>query len=264
MTENFKKGLFLHITSKDTRQWEKDIKSLSNFKRLDFVEIWVEEINLEVAEIKWLKEALSDYEIVLHAPFINLSLVSSHDSINSASVLILKKTVDLAVSIGAKLITVHGGSYPLFQELADTEKRFVKNFNDLMNYAKGKVIISVENTSVQKTTQISYPTHLNDLDRIKPSIPTIKFTLDIGHCIQNGDDYVNFIKLNNDQITNIHLHNAIRGGSAHYGFQRDGGLNLSEVISVLREIHYSKYLSLEILENKDKIKSWDMLLGTLR
>ncbi len=93
--------------------------------------------------------------------------------------------------------------------------------------------------------------------------PAVKFTLDIGHCIQNGDDYLSFIELNKDRIVNIHLHNALKDGKAHYGFHKNGQLNLKKLISTLKRIQYSGFMSLEILQTEDIKKSWAVLLNSL-
>ena len=36
-------------------------------------------------------------------------------------------------------------------------------------------------------------------------LPKVRFTLDIGHCLQNEDDFLPFIKKHSSRIENIHL-----------------------------------------------------------
>ena len=223
----------------------------------------MEEIDLNIEEINWLKGQLLDYEIIIHAPFINLSLVSSHKQINCASVDILKSTIDIAQKLDAKLITVHGGAYPLFFEQQTVEEKFVENFGQVMEYAKGKMPITVENLSAKKGVQISYPISPSKLTKIKSLIPDINFTLDIGHCVQNDDEFINFLISNKNSIKNIHLHNAIKNGKAHYGFHKKGDLDLRKFLNLLKEIKYSGFLSLEVLGKEDINKSWNLLLRNL-
>lgn len=263
MKTPFKKGLFLNITSRNRALWAKDIKNLNNFKFLDFVEIWMEETDLSTDKICWLKKTLSRYEIIIHAPFINLSLISLHAPINKSSIEIIRKTIDFGVQLGAKVITVHGGAFPLFLERSTVRKIFVKNFKRLMSYARNKIEITVENISIQKTTQISYPVLLDELLEIKSLIPNINFTLDVGHCIQNDDDFVNFLMKNKKHIKNIHLHNAKKNGSAHFGFNKSGDLKLQKFLKRLKDINYPNFLSLEVLDKQDLKKSWKMLLKNL-
>ncbi len=85
----------MHLVSKDTKQWVADFDSLSGFDQLDFIEIWAEETDISDKELQLLKSFLSGYEVIVHAPFINLSLVSSHNSINTASLATIKKSINL-------------------------------------------------------------------------------------------------------------------------------------------------------------------------
>ncbi|OGF35031.1 hypothetical protein A2482_01020 [Candidatus Falkowbacteria bacterium RIFOXYC2_FULL_48_21] len=263
MSALFKKGLFLHIVSHDKREWVRAIKELGYFSGLDFVEVWLEEVDLSPGEIAWLKRRLDLYEILIHAPFINLTLVSSHQSINRATVGILKKTIDIGVKLGAKVVTMHAGAFPLFLDQREVRKIFVTNFRPLLNYAKGKIEIAVENISMKKSTQISYPVLLEELEDIRTLIPEINFTLDVGHCVENGDEFDGFLTKNKSRIKNIHLHNAIRKGGAHFGFNQQGDLKLKSFIKLLEDIGYSGFLSLEVLGERDVKESWKMLLKSL-
>lgn len=259
----FKKGLFLHITSRDKDRWAKDIENFSNFQFLDFIEVWIEETNLSTDKIVWLKQKFSRYEIIIHAPFINLTLVSLHKSINKATIDILKKTIDIGKQLGAKIITMHGGAFPLFLNKYTVRKTFITNFKQLINYAKDKIEITIENISMKKTTQISYPVLLDELLEIQSLIPNINFTLDVGHCIQNNDKFTDFLVKNKNYIKNIHLHNAIKGGNAHFGFNKNGDLKLQHFLTLLKDINYSNFLSLEVLGKQDVKESWKLLLKSL-
>lgn len=259
----FKKGLFLHITSHDTLQWEKDIDNFKNFQHLDSIEIWIEETDLSDDEILWLKNRLSSYQLIIHAPFINLTLISIHKSINEASLGILKKSIDIGAGLNAKLITFHGGAHPLFLENEIVRKIFIENFKKLMDYAVGKIEITIENISMKKNTQISYPVLLDELSEIKKIIPDINFTLDVGHCTQNDDKFIEFLKKYQSSIKNIHFHNAKIGGQAHYGFNKEGDLDLKNFINILKEIKYSNFISLEVLGDEDITESWKFLLKLL-
>lgn len=263
MKTPFKKGLFLHITSHDKNKWAEDVKNFSNFQFLDFIEVWIEEIDLSIDEISWIKKKLSPYEIILHAPFINLTLVSLHKSINRATIDILKKTLDIGKQLGAKIITIHGGAFPLFLNQHTAREIFITNFQQLINYAKNKIEIAIENISMKKITQISYPVLLDELSEIQSLIPNINFTLDVGHCIQNNDEFEDFLIKNKKYIKNIHLHNAIKKGNAHFGFNKTGDLKLQHFLTLLKDINYSNFLSLEVLGEQDIKESWELLLKSL-
>ncbi|MFH1972448.1 MAG: sugar phosphate isomerase/epimerase family protein [archaeon] len=263
MKTTFSKGLFLHIKTQDMTTWKKDIDEIKSFQNVDHVEIWTEKINLSDEEINWLKKELYDYNIIIHAPFINLSLISLHNDINQATILILKKTIDLAYKLKAGLITVHAGAYPLFFNEDEVRTRLIKNFKEIINYSKDKVPVTIENISMKKSTQISYPVFLTELKRLKQEIPEINFTLDVGHCVQNDDIFFSFLSENCESIKNIHLHNASKFGSAHYGFNKKGDLNLDNLLSHLKKINYSGFLSLEVLGCEDIKESWNILIEKL-
>ncbi len=264
MKTKFKKALFLHITSSNKRVWEHDLRRIKSFKHLDAVEIWLENNDIEGSDVKFLKSELAGYDIIIHAPFINMSLISSHKEINQTSIEILKKTIDIAKDMDAKLVTIHGGAYPIFMDLKEVEDVFVQNFAKLMNYAHSKEVnISIENISKRRSTQISYPVMLADIERIAMRLPDILFTLDVGHCTQNNDDYRSFLRKNINNIKNIHLHNGHVDGSAHFGFNKKGDLDLQEFLNMLTDLQYENYVSLEVLGEDDIRQSWDILINTL-
>lgn len=264
MSTQFSKGLFLRLISPRKSIWRKEVQKIKAFKNLNHIEIWVEELDLlNDEEINWLKKELSDYELIIHAPFINLSIVSSHYGINKASIDVLKKTIDISKKLKAKLITTHAGAYPLFLNEDNVRKKFIKNFKEIIKYSANEIPITIENISMRKSTQISYPVLLNELSKIKQEIPEIKFTIDIGHCVQNNDNFSDFLVENVDSIKNIHLHNATKKEKAHYGFQKDGDLDSDNFLRLLEKIRYSGFLSLEILEKEDIEKSWKILNNKL-
>ncbi len=260
----FKKGLFFHLTSSDRGHWLKQKEFLANFQQVDFLELWMEFLDLSSDDIDFLKNELQDYEFIIHAPFINLTLMSIQQKINNSSLDIFKRTIDLAVELDASLITFHGGSYPLFLQEDEVLDLFVQNFQELMNYAKGKIGITIENISNKRTTQISYPVFLSELEKIQKFLPNINFTLDVGHCTQNQDDFIDFLTQNCDKIKNIHLHNGHFGGKAHFGFNKQGDLDLGNFLDLLKKIGYKNYLSLEVLGEQDIEKSWELLLEKLK
>lgn len=266
MKPKFSLGIFLNITSLDRKKWQGDIKFIESLKDVGHIEIWLEEMKIKQSDLKFLKKELKDYKIIIHAPFISLSLISSHEKVNRATIEILKKTMDEAYFLGAELITIHAGSYPLFMDKKEVEYVFKKNYSEILNYAKKKKIkIDLENISKTKTTKISYPTTLAEMSSMKKAVPAIKFTLDIGHCVQNNDNsFFSFIEKNFNRINNIHIHNAKANERAHFGLNQKGDLNWEVFLEKLIKIGYHGFLTLEILERKDIEKSWYLLYNKIR
>jgi sugar phosphate isomerase/epimerase len=184
-----------------------------------------------------------------------MSLVSGHDLINQASVNIYKKFIDQAVAFNAKLMTIHTGRYPLYYSLQKATEIFAKNFEELLSYADSKLILTAENMFSGRGAQIDFPS-LEDLTNISKLIPNLNYTIDIGHCIRNNEDFYEFISQNKNNIQNIHLHNAsFSDKHDHFGLQLPGDLDTKKFINFLNEIDYQNFVTLEVLTDEDKIES---------
>lgn len=257
MTKKFSTGIFLNILTIDKEKWLKDINFIKTICGLDHIEIWSES-DLSSDDIDWLKKQLSSYKLIVHGPFTALSLVSGHESINQTSIDIYKKFIDQAVSLNAKIMTVHTGKHPVYSNPQRATETFTKNFQKLLNHAGSNIILTTENMPVSRGAENHFPL-LEELNKFYKLIPDINYTLDIGHCLQNGEDYFQFIKDNKDRIKNIHLHNGIKNGKAHYGLHLSGDLDIKYLINLLNEIGYSNYLTLEVLIDEDKFESIKLL-----
>ncbi|MFH0988000.1 MAG: TIM barrel protein [Parcubacteria group bacterium] len=130
---------------------------------------------------------------------------------------------------------------------------------DLKKYAAGKIAITIENISRNRTTQISYPTSVEELSILTKAIPDIDFTLDIGHCVQNGESFQDFLTSNVAHIKDIHLHNAENKGRAHFGLNKKGGVDVVGILRLLKKIKYNGFLTLEILDFDETVASWEMI-----
>ncbi|MDD4785217.1 MAG: sugar phosphate isomerase/epimerase [Candidatus Shapirobacteria bacterium] len=253
MINKFKLGIFLNILTSNREQWLKDINFIKTISGLNHLEIWLEAY-LSPQDINWLKEQLFDYQLIIHAPFTSMSLVSGHNLIDEASIKIIKKTIDQSVALNANLITVHSGKYPVYSNPQKASKIFSENFQKLINYANKKIILTTENMPIRRGAENHFPV-LEELGNLSKIISDINYTIDIGHCIQNGEDFYQFITKNKNKIKDIHFHNAVKNGKAHYGLQLPGELDFKKLIGFLNKINYQNYLTLEVLDNEDKIKS---------
>lgn len=250
-------GIFLDIFNNDKKELEEKIKFIKTISGLDHLEIW-SEAYLSKKDINWLKDQLSDYQLIFHGPFTAMSLISGHKLINQASIRIFEKFIDQAISLNAKLMTIHTGKYPVYFNSQKAINFFSKNFQELLSYAGKEIVLTIENMSYGRGAQNNFPS-LEELNNFSKLIPNINYTLDIGHCLQNGEDFYQFIKENKDSVKNIHLHNGVKNGKAHYGLQLPGDLNIKYLFNFLNEINYQNFLTLEVLTNKDKIESIKLL-----
>ncbi|MDP2684862.1 MAG: TIM barrel protein [bacterium] len=252
-------GVFLNIISKDRDVIEQRITFLKQLNNLGHIEIWLEYGDWSLDDTEWLKEKLEGYEIIIHAPFINFSFVSRHQVINEASLVALQESVKYTEILGGKVMTVHVGIKPLY--LTDEEAReiAIPYLVRLTDFIDGRFDLAIENLPVKTGTSLRYPITLKELKLIIQKVSLLKSTVDIGHCLQNEDDYKDYFENNINQIANIHVHNAFVKGKAHFGFDKEGDLNLKEFINFLNKLHYKNYFTFEILGDQDIIKSWQKL-----
>lgn len=255
---SFNLGIFLNIFSNDKAELQPKINFIKSISGLGHIEIW-SETNLSQDTIDWLKKELSIYQIIYHGPFTALSLTSSHDLINQASIEVFKKYITQAIKMGAKLMTVHTGKYPHYFEYQKAINTFIENFSKLLLHADNQIQLVTENMTYGHGAQIDFPS-LKDLNYISNIKSDINFTIDIGHCIRSNEDYYSFIKQNRVKIKNIHLHNAsYQNQKDHFGLQLPGDLNTKKFINFLNEINYQGFLTIEVLTEEDKTESVKMV-----
>ncbi len=159
----YSKGVFLNIISKDKKDWKKQIDFINSLTKVNHIEIWLEE-NLTVAELKFLKSALKKYEIIIHAPFVHLSLISPHQEIRDITLNLYLKTLKIAENLGAKCVTFHCGTTTKFSSKKVAVELLIKNFGEIKKNYKGKITFAIENLPAEERgVQIHYPTFLKDL-----------------------------------------------------------------------------------------------------
>jgi len=253
----YKLGTFIKMTHSGCA-YEDQIRFVKTLAGLKSVEIWMEKLDLQENEIIGAKTLLDGIDILIHAPFVNISLISCHDEINTESIKIQKNLLKIAKKISAKSITLHAGSYPNFFTTDEVREIAIKNIKILLRESS---IFTLENISVGKKVNISYPTELSELAFLKKKIPELTFTIDIGHAIKNGnskDEIEDFFMLYKDSILDIHLHDAVNGGRDHTALGT-GSLDIDWFFNLLYRCKYSNYINLEMLNNKDVEDSWKLL-----
>lgn len=251
-------GPFLHITAPDRDRWEEEIRFIRSLRGVGHIELWMERPELALSEALWLKEKCNPYRMIVHAPFLDLFLVSHHEEIRKASMQVLKRCLQASWSLGAELVTIHAGAFA-FRSLREARARFVKSYRELLDYAGDRVTVCLENVPSGNALEQNYPVSLEEFRRLRDLVPEIRFTLDVGHCIRSGIDYRPFLLDCADSLGNIHLHNASRGGADHFGLQRAGDLDLGALLQLLKKTGYSGFLGVEVLGTEDVRISWELL-----
>ncbi len=123
-------------------------------------------------------------------------------------------------------------------------------------------IVTLENMPVRVGTAPESLGVLPDLVDLGRILPALRFTVDVGHSVQNEhqSELRKFISTHREVIANIHLHDGIRGGRSHMALGK-GELELEDLISCLGDATYDGYLSLETVSFEDTQRSWRILLA---
>lgn len=252
-------GTFFHITDKNYKNWQKKIELLKTLKGLNCIEIWLETLDVAEQNLAELQKITAGFKKVIHAPFINLSLVSCHREINQASVSILGKAAEIGKLLGAELMTCHAGAYPVFYSESEAIEIFINSWGMLPS---DKHFFALENISPQQKTTVSFPTSIISLKTIKQALPDLKVTLDIGHLIQASEPreaIEHFFTDYGKDIVNIHLHDAITGKNGHLSLGL-GDLDLKWFFELLKENNYVGCVNLEMLNDEDAFSSWTKIM----
>lgn len=242
-------GAFINLLYRAPDRWESDFRSLQQFVSPDHVEIWAEYLPTQ-AERARLQRMLGGLPILVHAPFIHLSLASHLSKIRALSKQRCEKAIDLARYLGAKAVTLHGGSYPFHESRTVAIHRVAESVGEWAS--NGEVIVAVENMPQKAGTTHEAVDSLTELAMIKTLVPNVHFTVDIGHCIQNGEEFSAFFRMHADNIVDVHLHDAVRGGRGHLAAGQ-GELDIPLLRSVLGVANYTKFVTIETLTLEDTI-----------
>lgn len=251
----YSRGVFLDILKNNSSDWQEQIDFINSLAGVEHVEIFLEYLP-NTNELQFLKQKLSSYQKLIHAPFVNLSLISQWQEVRKAYLEIMERVLEISQEIGARVVTCHVGPRPFFIEPTEAQKILLKEFPPLL---KKGVNFAFENMPIPPSAGVrrGYP-FLNDLELLGEKGPRFLFTLDVGHTLQNNEDWEKFLRRQVGRIVNIHLHDA-DGNKDHLKLGA-GRLNVDKFLKVLEEIHYSGYLTLEVLgENKDIAASWEIL-----
>ena len=252
----YKKGAFVHIIDPRPLDWEHQFQLIDSLPLREHVEMWVEYIPTR-EEKGILRDMVKGREAIIHGPFIHMSLVSHLDNLAEISLRRCNEAIELATFLGAKLVTLHAGTYPIFDSRESAFERLGRRFFEIAKLKSP--IICLENMPVRGGTVKECLGRLDDLRAFKSIIPDIHFTLDIGHCLQNRDDFEMFLREESSCIENIHLHDGNAGGRSHLPIGT-GSLNLQELLDLFTSVPFTKYVGLETISFEDTKSSWKLWL----
>ena len=210
-------------------------------------------------ELNFLKQlrAKNNIHYTVHAQYFGGSLNDFNKKIREESLKQVYQAIDTAVSLGAKIVTLHPALEPYGLRIADREKIELAIYKKIAGYAaKKQVKIGLEN---EAQTCFWFPNRACKFKELRETVKQVKnksfgHTLDIGHANVSGEDYLKAITDINKNIFHVHLHDNL--GLPEENIKKynrpdphlppgQGMINWKKVITALRKIHCRGYVELE-------------------
>ena len=247
-------GAFLNVTSPEPGRWEEDVAALDVLP-IEHVEVWLEYLPSR-RELVALASVLRGRRVIMHAPFIGASLASGWDALAAISLDRSHHAIELAGLLGCEVVTLHAGPYAAFEDPAAVIERLVERLGRFSSIARP--VVTVENMPARGGATAETIASAEDLARLTERAPQTRLTLDVGHCLQNGEDPVAVFAAFAPLISNIHLHDGTSAGSAHKALGT-GELDLHALLGSLQSHSYDRFLTIETLSSADLRDSLDAL-----
>lgn len=257
MTHSFSIGVFLNILQGSYEEVQTQIAHIRSLENVDHIEIWREAEILDPKITEALISLASDYRLIVHAPFIGLSL-SGHDQVAKASVQVLQNFYNWGLEIGARVFTIHGGNKPFYQTVAIDVDSIVRNLSQLTLQPSLKCTLEHMPASKNFSTAPVSIISLEELEQAVNRLPDFGFTVDIGHVIQNEEKWEEWMERNLNRVYDIHFHDAFLGGKAHLPLGT-ADFKCAEFFDFLDKHNYQQFLSLEVVGPKAIADSWAYL-----
>lgn len=254
---SYSKGAFLNVVQPEPEKWQRDVMQLRSLPDLRHVEIWLEYIP-KPSEADLLTDLLSPWEILVHGPFVQTSIATPWDALAEQSISRFREAIDFSRRIGAHIVTLHAGAFPVFESRALAIDRVAQRFSRILD--SSTPVIVIENMVRKSGTSRECIDSLDDFLVLKEKLPTVQFTLDIGHCLQNRDGFEDFVRKRTDSIMNIHLHDGIPDVRSHLAIG-EGVLDLERFMRLLREVNYRRFVTLETVGFRDTQRSWKIWMS---
>jgi sugar phosphate isomerase/epimerase len=218
-------------------------------------------------------------QLSVHAPFRDLNIASLNDVVYAAARADLLKAMDVAIEIGAGVLTVHPGIHAYFPQTryAEMKARERDVFETLC--ARGEqhhVLVAVENL-------IDANAHFEDSWTMDAQValvqevnsPVLGFCLDTGHAFQAGLDLPAAVRRlasvkagagrgGGLALIHTHIHDNHGGPIDEHLPVGDGSINWPPVVRALQAVDYSGLLVFEtrgIGPQRLALSRWRQLTG---
>ncbi|WP_198005234.1 sugar phosphate isomerase/epimerase family protein [Methanothermococcus okinawensis] len=217
-----------------------------------------------------LKKELKHFNLILHAPTIELNPSSTNDYVHEASIKETLWSINLAKLYGARYITIHPGKRPTKRPPRKQEyDRFYRYLDEVLDYAKkNNITLCLENLP-KKINYICYsPQEMGEVlnkynnkyddpnnDKYKKNEKNndlnLKMTLDFAHAKEEAQNFVDRL---NQYIKNIHISGVVNGKD-HYPLELSQIDFSKPVNDLVYKYNYKNCFNLEIDDKNCKIRS---------
>lgn len=191
--------------------------------------------------------------LIVHTPFY-LPISTAIPEISTAAIKVLKRGINLAKRVGAKIIDIHPGRVEI-----DPNKNFealAKNIRKVMKMSKKyRIKISLENSLGQRVL-CGKP---EDLLRIVDSVKGLGITFDAGHANVMNLNPTKYFKKVKGFVINMHLHDNSGKTDEHALFGK-GNINFKSLLKECKNADYCGPFILELYPHKKLLKGKEILL----
>jgi L-ribulose-5-phosphate 3-epimerase len=246
-------GFFVNVVDDDPAPVAEALARSADLDRIGHVEVWLEWIPESPAQVGKLAKILSGLRVVVHAPFVGISLVGPGPELRGASELRLTHACRVARDLGAELVTLHSGAALFRTERAEAHDRLAESVVRLRRLDAGGPALTIENMARRRGVTYEPVVEPADFAALRSRLPDLRFTLDVGHALQSGIDPGSFIREHGSSIDNIHLHDGVAGGPAHLALG-DGDLDLRALAPALDG--YTGFVGIEVFGWDGVVASW--------
>ena len=170
----YSSGAYLYVLDRDAAGWRRRVDYLRRLPGLRHVEVWIEEMNLTEADLAALREAVSGWQVVIHAPHLQLSMISHHDLVRGAAAEIFRRTMNVAESLSAKVVTFQAGTRPFIVE----EGMALDQIAAMVAALRATGCLAeptLKNMIADRQRLALYPGSLEELQRVMDRLPDVEY-----------------------------------------------------------------------------------------
>lgn len=188
-----------------------------------------------------------DIEFTIHSPLSDMNVASHIGGIRNSSIAEIKRSMDVAIKLGSKIVVVHPGHTPILGRQLDPE--IIRGYNkeslkECSKYAREVgVDMCVENMPDIEGMLFK---NLGELEELVLDIDAY-MTLDVGHANNNGfsvDDMLTY-----SRVKHVHLSDNDGTYDSHHALGNNNGsngLDFNLLLKGLKKVNYDGQLVVEV------------------